>query len=110
MNAPTKDLFETPRLDGFEFASFLRRRRAVAEPVFEAMGFTRVADGPRRALCAARAANQSDALQFYEPRSAAWVFPRPSTAPRLRAWPSGCAMAAAAYDHLTPRATRAGCG
>ena len=38
------DLFENPAgLDGFEFIEFSAPTKGVLEPVFEAMGFTRIA-------------------------------------------------------------------
>ena len=39
------DLFENPiGLDGFEFVEFCAPEKGVVEPVFEAMGFSHIAD------------------------------------------------------------------
>ena len=38
------DLFENPMgLDGFEFVEFTAPEKGIIEPIFEAMGFTKVA-------------------------------------------------------------------
>ncbi|MBS7670139.1 4-hydroxyphenylpyruvate dioxygenase [Croceicoccus gelatinilyticus] len=96
------DLFENPiGLDGFEFVEFSAPEKGVLEPVFEAMGFTRVA---RHRAKDVELWRQGDInlVTNYEPGSAAWYFSREHG-------PSACGMgfrvkdAAKAYDELLKR-------
>jgi len=44
MTQTASDIFDNPiGLDGFEFVEFSAPEKGVLEPVFEAMGFTRIA-------------------------------------------------------------------
>jgi 4-hydroxyphenylpyruvate dioxygenase len=99
MKAPTKDLFDNPAgLDGFEFVEFCAPERGMLEPVFEAMGFTRVAQHRSKDVHLWRQGG-INLIANYEPRSAAWYFAREHGA-------SACGMAfrvrdaAKAYAHL----------
>jgi 4-hydroxyphenylpyruvate dioxygenase len=80
------DLFDNPMgLDGFEFVEFTALQRGVLEPVFETMGFTRVAVHRAKQVELWR---QGD-INFicnYEPRSHAWYYAREHG-------PSACGMA-----------------
>ena len=93
------DLFENPAgLDGFEFIEFSAPEKGMLEPVFETMGFTKVAKHRSKQveLWRQRGINL---ITNYEPKSAAWFFAREHG-------PSACGMgfrvrdARAAYDHL----------
>lgn len=102
MNVQSKDLFDNPAgLDGFEFVEFCAPEKGVLEPVFEAMGFTRVAQHRSKDVHLWRQGG-INLIANYEPRSAAWYFAREHG-------PSACGMAfrvrdaAKAYDHLIAR-------
>ncbi|QWC58116.1 4-hydroxyphenylpyruvate dioxygenase [Erythrobacter sp. 3-20A1M] len=93
------DLFENPAgLDGFEFVEFCAPEKGVLEPVFEAMGFTHVANHRSKDVQLWRQ-GEINLVANYEPRSAAWYFAREHG-------PSACGMAfrvkdaAAAWAHL----------
>ena len=93
------DLFENPvGLDGFEFIEFSAPEKGVLEPVFEAMGFTRVAKHRSKDVHLWRQGG-INLIANYEPRSAAWFFAREHG-------PSACGMAfrvrdaRVAYDYL----------
>ena len=93
------DLFDNPAgLDGFEFVEFCAPEKGVLEPVFESMGFTRVAKHRSKDVHLWRQGG-INLIANYEPRSAAWYFAREHG-------PSACGMAfrvrdaAKAYDHL----------
>ena len=99
MNVQSKDLFDNPAgLDGFEFVEFCAPEKGVLEPVFEAMGFTRVAQHRSKDVHLWRQGG-INLIANYEPRSAAWYFAREHG-------PSACGMAfrvrdaAKAYAHL----------
>ncbi len=93
------DLFDNPAgLDGFEFIEFSAPQKGVIEPVFETMGFTKVARHRSKDVELWR----QGAINFitnYEPRSPAFFFAREHG-------PSACGMgfrvrnARAAYTHL----------
>ncbi len=93
------DLFDNPAgLDGFEFIEFSAPEKGIIEPVFETMGFAKVARHRSKQVELWR----QGAINFitnYEPRSAAWFFSREHG-------PSACGMgfrvrdARKAYDHL----------
>ncbi len=86
MNAPTKDLFENPvGLDGFEFVEFCAPEKGKLEPVFAAMGFTRVAQHRSKDVHLWRQGG-INLIANYEPRSPAWYFAREHGA-------SACGMA-----------------
>jgi 4-hydroxyphenylpyruvate dioxygenase len=93
------DLYENPAgLDGFEFIEFSAPEKGVLEPVFEAMGFTRVAKHRSKDVHLWRQGG-INLIANYEPRSAAWFFAREHG-------PSACGMgfrvrdARLAYEHL----------
>lgn len=93
------DLFENPAgLDGFEFVEFCAPEKGVIEPVFEGMGFTRVAQHRSKDVHLWRQGGVNLIIN-YEPRSAAWYFAREHG-------PAACGMAfrvrdaAAAWAHL----------
>ncbi|MEM9839549.1 MAG: 4-hydroxyphenylpyruvate dioxygenase [Pseudomonadota bacterium] len=93
------DLFENPAgLDGFEFIEFSAPEKGVLEPVFTAIGFTRVAQHRTKDVHLWRQGDINLVVN-YEPRSAAWFFAREHG-------PSACGMAfrvrdaRKAYDHL----------
>ncbi|GAA0478352.1 4-hydroxyphenylpyruvate dioxygenase [Parasphingorhabdus litoris] len=93
------DLFENPAgLDGFEFVEFCAPEKGVLEPVFEVMGFTRIAQHRSKDVHLWRQ-GQINLIINYEPKSAAWYFAREHG-------PSACGMAfrvrdaRKAYDHL----------
>jgi len=105
MNAPTKDLFDNPAgLDGFEFVEFCAPERGVLEPVFEAMGFNRIAQHRSKDVHLWRQGD-INLIANYEPRSPAWYFAREHGA-------SACGMAfrardaAAAYSHLIAKGAK----
>ncbi|GGD39501.1 4-hydroxyphenylpyruvate dioxygenase [Croceicoccus pelagius] len=96
------DLFENPiGLDGFEFVEFSAPEKGVLEPVFEAMGFTRVARHRSKDVELWRQGD-INLVTNYEPGSAAWFFSREHG-------PSACGMgfrvkdAAKAYAELLTR-------
>ena len=93
------DLFENPAgLDGFEFIEFSAPEKGVLEPVFEAIGFTRIAQHRTKDVHLWRQGD-INLIANYEPRSAAWFFAREHG-------PSACGMAfrvrdaRKAYDYL----------
>ncbi|WP_108811716.1 4-hydroxyphenylpyruvate dioxygenase [Sphingorhabdus sp. Alg231-15] len=93
------DLFENPAgLDGFEFVEFCAPEKGVLEPVFEVMGFTRIAQHRSKDVHLWRQ-GQINLIINYEPKSAAWYFAREHG-------PSACGMAfrvrdaREAYAHL----------
>ncbi len=93
------DLFDNPAgLDGFEFVEFCAPEKGVLEPVFETMGFTRVAKHRSKDVDLWRQGG-INLIVSYEPHSAAWYFAQEHG-------PSACGMAfrvrdaAKAYDHL----------
>ncbi len=93
------DLFENPvGLDGFEFVEFCAPEKGTLETVFEAMGFTHVANHRSKDVQLWRQGG-INLLTNYEPHSAAWYFAREHGA-------SACGMAfrvrdvAEAWDHL----------
>src|SRR3990167_6561298 len=96
---PMADLFENPAgLDGFEFIEFSAPEKGVLEPVFETMGFTKVARHRSKDVELWRQGG-INLITNYEPNSPAWYFSREHG-------PSACGMgfrvknARAAYDHL----------
>jgi len=93
------ELFDNPAgLDGFEFIEFSAPEKGVLEPVFEAIGFTKVATHRTKDVHLWRQGG-INLVTNYEPRSAAWFFAREHG-------PSACGMAfrvrdaREAYDHL----------
>ncbi|MEL7546619.1 MAG: 4-hydroxyphenylpyruvate dioxygenase [Pseudomonadota bacterium] len=93
------DLFDNPAgLDGFEFIEFSAPEAGVLEPVFETMGFEKVARHRAKRVELWRQGG-INLITNYEPKSAAWYFAREHG-------PSACGMgfrvrdARAAYDHL----------
>ena len=93
------DLFENPvGLDGFEFVEFCAPEKGVLEPVFETMGFTRIARHRSKDVHLWRQGGINLVVN-YEPRSPAWYFAREHG-------PSACGMAfrvkdaRKAYDYL----------
>ena len=96
------DLFENPLgLDGFEFVEFTAREKGVLEPVFEAMGFARVAHHRSKDVDLWRQ-GEINLIANYEPRSPAAYFAAEHGA-------SACGMAfrvkdaAAAYKEAIER-------
>ncbi|WP_022693608.1 4-hydroxyphenylpyruvate dioxygenase [Ponticaulis koreensis] len=80
------DLFENPAgLDGFEFIEFTAPEKGILEPIFETMGFTRVATHRTKDVELWRQ-GQINLITNYEPRSPAWFFGREHG-------PSACGMA-----------------
>jgi len=93
------DLFDNPAsLDGFEFIEFSAPEKGVLEPVFETMGFSKVARHRSKDVELWRQGG-INLITNYEPNSAAWYFSREHG-------PSACGMgfrvknARKAYDHL----------
>ena len=93
------DLFENPAgLDGFEFIEFSAPEKGVLEPVFETMGFAKVARHRSKDVELWRQGG-INLITNYEPNSPAWYFSREHG-------PSACGMgfrvkdAAKAYTHL----------
>ena len=93
------DLFDNPAgLDGFEFIEFSAPEKGVLEPVFETMGFTKVARHRSKQVELWRQGD-INLITNYEPKSAAWYFSREHG-------PSACGMgfrvrdARKAYAHL----------
>jgi len=79
------DLFENPvGLDGFEFVEFCAPEKGVLEPVFQAMGFTHVANHRSKDVQLWRQGG-INLITNYEPMSAAWYFAREHG-------PSACGM------------------
>ncbi len=80
------DLFDNPvGLDGFEFIEFSAPQKGVLEPVFESMGFVRIARHRSKDVELWRQGG-INLITNYEPRSAAWYFAREHG-------PSACGMA-----------------
>ncbi len=93
------DLFENPAgLDGFEFVEFCAPEKGVLEPVFEVMGFSKIAKHRSKDVHLWRQGGINLIIN-YEPKSAAWYFAREHG-------PSACGMAfrvrdaRKAWDHL----------
>lgn len=93
------DLFDNPAgLDGFEFIEFSAPEKGVLEPVFESMGFQKVARHRSKDVELWRQGG-INLVTNYEPKSPAWYFSREHGA-------SACGMgfrvkdARKAYDHL----------
>nr|WP_070959338.1 4-hydroxyphenylpyruvate dioxygenase [Hyphomonas sp. Mor2] len=93
------DLFENPAgLNGFEFIEFSAPEKGQLEPVFETMGFTKVAKHRSKDAELWRQGG-INLITNYEPGSAAWYFAREHG-------PSACGMgfrvrnAGKAYQHL----------
>ncbi|QDK31886.1 MULTISPECIES: 4-hydroxyphenylpyruvate dioxygenase [Sphingomonadaceae] len=102
MTEPTSDLFDNPiGLDGFEFVEFSAPEKGVLEPVFEAMGFTKIARHRSKDVELWRQGG-INFITNYEPHSPAWFFSREHG-------PSACGMgfrvrdARAAYAELLAR-------
>ncbi|HEX8058580.1 MAG TPA: 4-hydroxyphenylpyruvate dioxygenase [Novosphingobium sp.] len=80
------DLFDNPiGLDGFEFVEFSAPEKGALEPVFEAMGFSRVARHRSKDVELWRQ-GEINFITNYEPQSPAWFFSREHG-------PSACGMA-----------------
>jgi len=80
------DLFDNPiGLDGFEFVEFSAPEKGVLEPVFAAMGFSRVARHRSKDVELWRQ-GEINFITNYEPQSPAWFFSREHG-------PSACGMA-----------------
>ena len=80
------DLFENPvGLDGFEFVEFCAPDKGVLEPVFEVMGFSRIAQHRSKDVHLWRQGGINLIIN-YEPKSPAWYFAREHG-------PSACGMA-----------------
>ena len=93
------DLFDNPAgLDGFEFIEFSAPEKGMLEPVFETMGFTKIARHRSKDVELWRQGG-INLITNYEPKSAAWYFSREHG-------PSACGMgfrvrdARKAYAHL----------
>lgn len=93
------DLFDNPAgLDGFEFIEFSAQEKGILEPVFETMGFSKIARHRSKDVTLWRQGG-INIITNYEPKSAAWYFAREHG-------PSACGMgfrvrdARQAYDHL----------
>lgn len=93
------DLFDNPAgLEGFEFIEFSAQEKGILEPVFETMGFTRVARHRSKDVELWRQGG-INLITNYEPKSPAWFFSREHG-------PSACGMgfrvrdARKAYAHL----------
>src|SRR5690606_30244309 len=70
------DLFDNPMgPDGFEFVEFAAPEKGILEPVFEMMGFSRVAEHRTKDVSLWR---QGDInfITNYEPKSHAWYYAR----------------------------------
>ena len=79
------DLFDNPiGLDGFEFVEFSAPEKGALEPVFTAMGFTRIARHRSKEVELWRQ-GQINFITNYEPHSPAWFFSREHG-------PSACGM------------------
>jgi 4-hydroxyphenylpyruvate dioxygenase len=96
------DLFKNPLgLDGFEFVEFTAPEKGVLEPVFETMGFTRIAQHRSKDVHLWRQGG-INLIANYEPHSPAWYFAQEHGA-------SACGMAfrvkdaAAAYAEAIAR-------
>jgi 4-hydroxyphenylpyruvate dioxygenase len=96
------DLFENPLgLDGFEFVEFAAPEKGLLEPVFEAMGFTKIARHRSKDVQLWRQ-GEINLIANYEPKSPAAYF-------AAEHGPSACGMgfrvrnAAKAYDEALAR-------
>ena len=79
------DLFDNPAgLDGFEFIEFSAPKKGVLEPVFEVMGFTKIARHRSKDVELWRQGG-INLITNYEPNTAAWYFSREHG-------PSACGM------------------
>ncbi len=102
MTQTASDIFDNPiGLDGFEFVEFSAPEKGVLEPVFEAMGFTRIARHRSKDVELWRQGG-INFITNYEPHSPAWYFSREHG-------PSACGLgfrvrdARAAYAELLAR-------
>ncbi|HRJ00249.1 MAG TPA: 4-hydroxyphenylpyruvate dioxygenase [Hyphomonas sp.] len=93
------DLFDNPAgLDGFEFIEFSAPEKGMLEPVFETMGFSKIARHRSKDVELWRQGG-INLITNYEPKSAAWYFAREHG-------PAACGMgfrvrdARKAYAHL----------
>ena len=93
------DLFDNPAgLDGFEFIEFSAPEKGALEPVFETMGFSKIARHRSKDVELWRQGGVN-IITNYEPGSAAWYFAREHG-------PSACGMgfrvrdAGKAYEHV----------
>lgn len=93
------DLFDNPAgLDGFEFIEFSAPEKGMLEPVFETMGFSKIARHRSKDVELWRQGG-INMITNYEPKSAAWYFAREHG-------PAACGMgfrvrdARKAYAHL----------
>jgi 4-hydroxyphenylpyruvate dioxygenase len=100
------DLFDNPAgLDGFEFIEFSAPQKGVLEPVFQAMGFTRVARHRSKDVELWRQGD-INLITNYERGSPAWYFAEEHG-------PSACGMAfrvrdaKAAYAHVLAKGAQA---
>jgi len=85
------DLFDNPiGLDGFEFVEFSAPEKGVLEPVFAAMGFTRIARHRSKDVELWRQ-GEINFITNYEPRSPAWFFSREHG-------PAACGMGFRVHD------------
>jgi 4-hydroxyphenylpyruvate dioxygenase len=85
------DLFDNPiGLDGFEFVEFSAPDNGTLEPVFAAMGFTRIARHRSKDVELWRQ-GQINFITNYEPHSPAWFFSREHG-------PSACGMGFRVHD------------
>jgi 4-hydroxyphenylpyruvate dioxygenase len=86
-----KDLFENPLgLDGFEFVEFASPEPGVLEPVFEMLGFTKVAVHRSKDVSLYRQGDINFILNN-EPKSVAWYFAQEHG-------PSACGLAFRVHD------------
>ena len=70
------DLFDNPAgLDGFEFIEFSAPEKGILEPVFETMGFTKIARHRGKDVALWRQGG-INLITNYAPKSAAWYFAR----------------------------------
>ena len=95
------DLFDNPLgLDGFEFVEFSAPEKGMLEPVFERMGFTRIARHRSKDVALWRQGD-INLIANYEPKSPAAYF-------AAEHGPSACAGVAAMRRKPMPRRLRAG--
>lgn len=89
------DLFENPAgLDGFEFIEFSAPEKGMLEPVFETMGFVKIARHRSKDVELWRQGG-INLITNYEPKSAAWYFAREHG-------PSACGMGFRVRDARAP--------
>ena len=93
------DLFANPAaLDGFEFIEFSAPKKGILEPIFETMGFSKIAQHRSKDVELWRQGS-INLISNYEPNSAAYYFAREHG-------PSACGMgfrvkdARQSYEHL----------